>query len=172
MFCQGCVKQEEKTKYKGDGKLVFLEKPGFLGSSGWKIIFKEFSLSETYNATYSFTGLPNVKNLEYYIPYLYIPPSLTGSMFENATLQMVLYSERKEISKFNAQMKNWICSGSSLTYGEYTVGDGRKKSFYSQEMYISSDSKKQYKLEVRYTPPDSIGIKENGYFYLKIGGSK
>jgi len=168
----GCA-QVDDNLYRGNGELIYLEKPGMLGSEGWKVVFEEFPLSEKYDAVFSFAGLPAVKKVDSYTAYLYVPPTLELDKLDKAVLKMSLYANGAMVSEFSAPMKEWVCTSYSLNSSFKNGGDGMVKCFYYPDMEIPANPQTQYKLEVNYLP--SMQVTNNhsiGYYFLQIGGSK
>ena len=158
--------------YKGDGKIIFIDTSDPRYAPGWLIKFDDFSLSNEFKNTYSFAGLPGVENQKSYTPYLYTSPSANDSEFDQANLEMTLFADGKQISTYNASMKDWIFTDPYPRDSAENAPGTKDKNFYCLGVSIPYRPEVHYNLQVHYTPPKSIDIDRKGHFYIIMAGGK
>ncbi|WP_372846564.1 hypothetical protein [Pontiella sp.] len=170
LFC-GCRKETHAYSFSGDGKLKYLEKPGFWGADGWQLKFNEFSMSKDFCARYAFCGLPPVKKSDNYMVYLYAPATIKKSELEDAVLKIALSTNDVTVVEYEALLKNWDCMSYNAESNLVNRGDGLEKNYYSMKLSVPANLSAQYDLNVRYSPPVECSDVA-GYVYLSIGGYK
>jgi hypothetical protein len=153
--------------HQGDGVFQDLSwRAGIFPITGYSISFPEFDLANEYQASFRFSGVPNIrKKCGVYLairdPKGYWDEDERIKQLK-ATMQLELLDSRgATVLKVRGKLKDFIWYGSRDIHGLYRL----KESFFSPE------TAEEYTLKIAYRPDPKLASFK-GFGYLLCGGSK
>ena len=152
-FMTGC---DETKAFRGDGDLVYLPKPGLLGTDGYALRFPSFPVSNDYSVSYSFTNLP-VRQDSYRL-YLIPDDHIPTTDLESAHISVLLTEAGGAVHlDISNNVSDWIASS------HYVRPTQRYREFWltTSRTDLNSASFRpmpqlQYELKISYRCPTAL----------------
>jgi len=168
VLINGCGKDDtdmkkQIEKYRGDGAIKYLKKPGVLGRSGVAVDFQDLELSRDFQSKYNISGLPAGKDyLLYFIP----SESNDTKALQKGICSYKILEEGKIVEEKTAQIADMQreISPSGSKYYFYDKGTGPR--------YISFETNAK-KLEMFVTYKNLGNLKQGrAFFRISYGAFK